>query len=610
MAEFGSVFRRSRITNVTDEGRTTGTRGVRAAPVLVALAALGSVLSGARSAAAYTIETQITQGCHESITIDALRRVRAMGLGAPLPYTDTDDGPLVDDAPFHVPDDFHDMAGATLLFGVRDNDVKDLSAAALDQLAQLTADSAGQREHCLRAVDEGEPDGTARAVADCRAFIKEKLVAALDGLGADGLPDVHAREPLTVYLALRGRYTVSVPRFYLHAGQAIHALQDSFTHTFRDKADQHKIAVTLDWIHYSENTLDEATEGPPHMTQLDRCDDPDDLRKQRHQLAIEASAAAIAAALDPKMSRDAKAAAFDRVLDTYVAFDASAKCSLANNWCNAEENAYRSSGCDCGAAGARTPGGLVAGTALALVGGLGLARRRGREARKGKRRGAVALASAALGLVATLAREPSASAADTPETKPLVVQEKAPLPEGQEHAPQGPGAALAGDSQSAKLGTRDPAGSIFGHLALAASYDHAALAVALGGKYQLSKYWMAGLDAEWNPWLPTQPFAFRAGTGNAYGSIVRRYQMAYEAVNFRTTAALGMSALLMDLPGARKWSFGPLVGISFLGVEWKVAPGYYLVVDPTYIIVSVPHVTGTPLVYYQYRFQVGLEFGG
>jgi hypothetical protein len=136
------------------------------------------------------------------------------------------------------------------------------------------------------------------------------------------------------------------------------------------------------------------------------------------------------------------------------------------------------------------------------------------------------------------------------------------------------------------------------------------MAFSLGARYQFAKKWMVGLDVEDNPWIETTPLAVRAGSGNAYGSIIRRYQMAVEQVNLRSTAQLGVSALLVELPGAKTWSVGPLAGISFLGVEWKMHPGFYLVVDPTNLVVAVPHVTGTPLVYYQYRFQVGLEFGG
>ena len=101
---------------------------------------LFGLLGHTPDALAYTIETQITKGCRESISADALRSVRTnMGWGAPLPYTDAADGPLVADLPFAPPDDFKDIGGASLLLGVRDNDVKDLAATSLDQLAQITA---------------------------------------------------------------------------------------------------------------------------------------------------------------------------------------------------------------------------------------------------------------------------------------------------------------------------------------------------------------------------------------------------------------------------------------------------------------------------------------
>lgn len=81
-------------------------------------------------------------------------------------------------------------------------------------------------------------------------------------------------------------------------------------------------------------------------------------------------------------------------------------------------------------------------------------------------------------------------------------------------------------------------------------------------------------------------------------------------VNIRTTANIGASLLLFDLVGADKYSMGPYFGISFLGVEWKAARGFYVTVDPTYIALPVPNVVGVPFMYAQYRFLVGVEFGG
>jgi hypothetical protein len=121
---------------------------------------------------------------------------------------------------------------------------------------------------------------------------------------------------------------------------------------------------------------------------------------------------------------------------------------------------------------------------------------------------------------------------------------------------------------------------------------------------------MLGLDAEWNPFLAVSPTRLRPGALNIYVSVIRRFQLKSESVNVRTTVALGASILLFDLVGAPAGGVGPFFGVSLLGVEWKAAPGFYLTLDPSYIAFPVPHLTGTPFGYLQYRFQVGLEFGG
>jgi hypothetical protein len=121
---------------------------------------------------------------------------------------------------------------------------------------------------------------------------------------------------------------------------------------------------------------------------------------------------------------------------------------------------------------------------------------------------------------------------------------------------------------------------------------------------------MLGFDTEWNPWITITPSELHKGALNSYVSVIGRFQLAYAPINIRTTASLGASFLLTDLVGAPAGSVGPFLGLSLLGVEWKFAPGFYLTVDPTYIAFPVPHVTGIPFGYLQYRFQVGLELGG
>ena len=366
---------------------------------------LAAVLAPPAEAHAYTIDSVATRGCHEEVSANALRAIRTqLPNAAPLPSTRRDDAPLIDDVAFTLPSDMMDIGGTTLLLGIRDNDVKNSSPTALDRLAELNSDPSGQREHCLRTDSQKEPDGSKQALADCRAFIHDTLMASLEGLGPDGAPDPEKRETLEVSLAIRGVVQVDVPMFYLRAGRALHAIEDSFTHTFRSKADRHKVTVVLNWINYADGSINEATDGPPHISGMDRCDDPDALLKERRMLAIEAATAALRAVLDPALSRDQKEAAITAMLDGYIAFDDTAGCTSANNWCNAAENTYRPKGCGCEVAGAPM-GRAWLGGGLAFAAALAGLRRR----RRGKLRGAspllVSLGAALTGaLVASEAR--------------------------------------------------------------------------------------------------------------------------------------------------------------------------------------------------------------
>ncbi len=557
-----------------------------------------------RSAHAFTIETSVTKGCHEGVTEDILRQVRKATpqLATPLP-TSQDDRALIDDVAFTVPSDLHDLAAVTLVLGVRDNDVKSFGAEALDQLAALNADPNSQKLHCLRSASEDEPGGSKAAVDDCRAFIKDNLLAALDGLNAKGLPDGTKRDTLTVTLAVRGQVSVSVPRFYLHLGRALHTIEDSFTHTFRNVDDPHKITVVLNWIDYANKTLDENRDGPAHTQELDRCDDPDKLRTERRKLAIEAGTAAVSLLLDATHDRAAKERAIDGMLDDYVSFDAKADCTPANHWCDAPENAYTNAGCGCRTAGSGSSRSPSSSLAAGFVGVLAWARRRriqpgsGRRARRLLRaaRG-VSVLTLMVGL--GLCCAPRAALAEKPAKSANRDENKGPLK------------ALEGKSNSGAPNTVDTAGAFFGRLALGASYDKPGFSGGLGARYQLGRPWMLGFDAEINPFLTKTPSRLRTGVLNTYVSLIRRFQLKNDSLNVRSQIGLGASFLLIDLVGAPAGSFGPFFGLSFLGVEWKMARGFYLTIDPTYLAFPVPHLTGAPFGYLQYRFLVGLEFGG
>ena len=121
-------------------------------------------------------------------------------------------------------------------------------------------------------------------------------------------------------------------------GQAIHAIEDSFTHTYRTP-DSTKITVTLNWIDKVNGNLVESRDGPAHAAELDRCDDPDALRTTRHALAMQAATGVLHATLDPTLSpgpEDGRRRA--PCSTTYVSY--SPGCTYDNGWCNAPERAY------------------------------------------------------------------------------------------------------------------------------------------------------------------------------------------------------------------------------------------------------------------------------
>jgi hypothetical protein len=600
------------------------------------------------AAHAYTIANEMSTGCHEQMTAQALRRIRTeLATAAPLPVTN-DEKALVDDLQFTLDRDMHDLGAATLIAGVRDNDLKGLSADDLTALAEVHGDPRNQEEHCLRAADEKEPGGSAAAVSACRAFIRGRAMDAITGLDANGMPDLAKRTVLSIHLSIRGRVDAPLPTYYVRIGQAIHAIEDSFTHTYRTP-DQMKITVVLDWLHQVAGTLVEPRDGPGHATALDRCDDPDALRKARHGLAIEAATEFLRATLDPQKTPDQKMAAVDAVLDKFVSY--SPDCTFDNRWCDAAERAYANpNGCGCRVGS--TPGGLrmvLSGVSIALLAIVRRARRRrphaaviltiagaivlhptGVRAQSERKNKAVIGPDAPTTTTTTQAGRPATSdrPAGPPTTTMTTVLASTPgvadttattivtpsITTTIVSAPTG------GDKHQPpptiipvkEPGPRDATATAFGaYVGTSGSIDKAALAGTLGLRLRASKQWTFGLDGEWNPWLSLNGTTVRAGAVNTYASAMLRFPLAYENFNLRTTLSLGTSYLLTNLYGAPSGSVGLYGGVSFLEVEWKLSRVFYLIINPVNIALPILQIHSVPLLYPQYRFSVGLEvYGG
>jgi hypothetical protein len=552
---------------------------------------LGWFATEPRLAFAYTISSPITTGCHEKITTDALRAVRLeLATAAPLP-ANSNERALIDDLEFTPAGDMTDLGGATLLVGVRDNDLKGRDSMALSQLALVHGDPSAQREHCLRNSHEEEPDGSANAVRDCRAFIVERIGEALAGLDATSTPDLADRTSLPLYLSLRHGVNASLPTYYVRIGQAIHAIEDSFTHTYRSP-DEMQITVNLDWVDEANGNLVEATDGPPHSTELDRCDDPDDLRQRRRELATEAATAVLRTTLDPNQTNDQKMAAVEVILDQYLSY--SSGCTFDNNWCQAPEHQYGNGqfSCSMGGPGRRTSGwGWSAVLALLAL----VLRGRWRHGKKAVIGMTVLLVTGFLPSRVFAQPEPGVP---VPDAAAVAAEHKAPPPVTVPVKEPGP---------------KDPSQVALGaYLGGAGSINNAAAAAALGARLRFSKHWTFGLDAEWNPWIAVNGAStVRAGVFNGYGTVIFRLPLAYEQFNLRTTANLGVSRLLIDLYGAPKGSTGIYAGLSPLGFEWKMSRMFFLIVNPLNFAMPTPQLKGVPFSYSQYRFTIGLEvYGG
>jgi hypothetical protein len=91
--------------------------------------------------------------------------------------------------------------------------------------------------------------------------------------------------------------------------------------------------------------------------------------------------------------------------------------------------------------------------------------------------------------------------------------------------------------------------------------------------------------------------------------LVRRHRIT-DRVSLRTAAHLGTSVLLVDLIGAPAGSTGLFLGLSVLGLDYRVSDAICIVFHPAAIALPIPQVTGAPLMYHQYRMTLGIHFGG
>ena len=102
----------------------------------------------------------------------------------------------------------------------------------------------------------------------------------------------------------------------------------------------------------------------------------------------------------------------------------------------------------------------------------------------------------------------------------------------------------------------------------------------------------------------------RAGVVTVAGTVIRRFPMAFDRVNLRTSLHLGVSTLLFDVYGAPKYSTGPYIALSPLGIDYDLGHAVRIVWDPMEMALPMPLLGQLPLYYEQFRFMLGIQIGG
>ena len=262
------------------------------------------------------------------------------------------------------------------LVGNRYNDGGSFNPNDFVALAEYAARPDLQRVHCLRAPEHDGPAGDRSALEACKAYIVEQIGAAL---GDADLPDLGANETVRLHLVFRGDADIPFQRFGFHLGQAIHALQDAFTHAFRSP-DKRQVRTVLNWVDWirGERISGGAGRVParPGARRVRR------LRRRGAGAAVGGQAGDLRAPGGGGERRRGRAGRLARagvVVDAW--FGMGESCTAENRWCDAPEQ-HQVSVAGCGIAGTSSgdPGGgalglLVFLTLLTLAGGRSRSRR-------------------------------------------------------------------------------------------------------------------------------------------------------------------------------------------------------------------------------------------
>jgi len=151
--------------------------------------------------------------------------------------------------------------------GSRWPDEHGLSITSTEALFANHGDPADQFEHFLRSKDDDYDEGSRQALDKSREFFKDRVLKAAEYLF---LPPEEQIVEINEYVEFYGvvSFKVYAPAFYL--GTALHALEDSFSHTVRSD-DLTRVLSVLNFTDAVSGSYNEERDGIAHSYHMDEC---------------------------------------------------------------------------------------------------------------------------------------------------------------------------------------------------------------------------------------------------------------------------------------------------------------------------------------------------
>lgn len=221
---------------------------------------------------AYSIATAFSSPCHEPLTAEAFQRARAAFPleRIPLPPTELERKVAEDFAknfgPADVPKEYW-YAQMSLIIGVRAPDTGGHSLLDLDNTRILHTVPTDQYTHALRAGEDDGAEGNETVAAGVRDTIRALMAQAREALSKP-----LDQQYLTVNYDIDGYGLVELrvwaPAYF--AGRSSHAVQDSFSHSFREDG-FHRVVHFFNYADAITPSFNESRDGFRHSGSMDKC---------------------------------------------------------------------------------------------------------------------------------------------------------------------------------------------------------------------------------------------------------------------------------------------------------------------------------------------------